>query len=330
MNGFVRRPFDLPQRTHTPPEVFARRNWHRREFLKSLGIAGVGGLLLPTAGCSPAPDPETISKAGKSTDVVAAFSPRFPAPPNPAFEYGRPETDKSDAARFTNFYEFSSSKATYRYVDAFQPAPWSVEIDGLCNRPARLDLDDLFALAPLEERACRHRCVETWAMCVPWTGYPLQRLLEHVDPQPAARFVRFRTFLDPAVAPNQKDSSFVWPYDEGLTIDEARNDLAFLALGVYGEPLPKQHGAPVRLVVPWKYGFKSGKSIVQVTLMSERPATFWNTAIPHEYGFEANVDPDVPHPRWSQRREYMLGSKERYDTVKFNGYGDWVGALYAG
>ena len=190
------------------------------------------------------------------------------------------------------------------------------------------DLDDLHGKFEFEERAYRHRCVETWAMCVPWTGFPLHALLKMVEPEPAAKFVQFETFNRPTEAPNMADTSFPWPYTEGMTIAEAMNELAFVATGIYAEPLPKQHGAPVRLVLPWKYGFKSIKSIVRITLTGKRPETFWNTLIPREYGFEANVDPDVPHPRWSQSTEKMLGTGKSFPTLKYNGYGDHVAKLY--
>jgi methionine sulfoxide reductase catalytic subunit len=335
MHGFARRPFDLPERRITPPEVFFNQERHRREFLASMGrgLTAIGGFALAASGCGLGADPEKqaqeVAEAGKSAPVVDAFSKFFPAERNPKFEYGRPETNKTDAARFTNFYEFSTGKNTYEYVGEFQPSPWKVTVDGLCNKPREFDLGDLYGLASLEERAYRHRCVETWAMCVPWSGYPLHKLLEVVEPKAEARFVAFETFMQPEIATNQSRGDFPWPYTEGLTIAEARNELALLTLGVYGEPLAKQHGAPVRLALPWKYGFKSIKSIVRITLTDQQPKTFWNEVAPHEYAFEANVDPAVPHPRWSQRREYMLGPRDYYDTVKFNGYGDWVAALYA-
>jgi sulfoxide reductase catalytic subunit YedY len=181
---------------------------------------------------------------------------------------------------------------------------------------------------PLEERLYRHRCVEAWAMAVPWTGFPLAALLKQAEPQPGARYVRFESFDRPAETSRQSGRSDPWPYTEGLTLAEATNELAFIATGMYGHALLKQHGAPVRLVVPWKYGFKSAKSIVRIELTAEKPATFWNTVSPHEYGFEANVDPAVPHPRWSQAAERMLGTREVRETQRFNGYGEWVGNLY--
>jgi sulfoxide reductase catalytic subunit YedY len=203
-------------------------------------------------------------------------------------------------------------------------------VDGLCAKPTKFDLDDLYRRMPLEERQYRHRCVETWSMCVPWTGFPLRELLKAVEPKPEARFVAFETFDRPEVAPHRASSvGYPWPYTEGLTMAEATNELVLLATGMYGHPLLKQNGAPIRLVVPWKYGYKSIKSIVRIRLTDTQPATFWNTIQPAEYDFQANVNPDVPHPRWSQRSERMLGTGAMFDTVLYNGYGEFVGDLYA-
>lgn len=324
MNYFIRRPWDLPQSVHTEESVYRDRKQARRDFLKSIGL-GAGGLaiggLLP--GCGK-PTLEELEDAGAVTVDTAAY----PAPPNGAFEYGREETAREEAARFTNFYEFTSSKAVYQHVDKFEPTPWKVEVTGLCAKPGTFDLDDLIKLAPLEERAYRHRCVETWSMCVPWTGYPLHKLLMAVEPQAAAKYVLFKTFNRPEQAPQMAIPRYPWPYTEGLTLPEAMNELTLLTTGIYGQPLLKQHGAPIRIVIPWKYGFKSIKSIVEIELTDQLPATFWNTLNPHEYGFEANVDPQVPHPRWSQEWEWMLGSRDRFRTQIYNGYGDWVGDLY--
>jgi sulfoxide reductase catalytic subunit YedY len=329
MNYFVRRPWDLPESRHTPEDVYRDRKRHRRDFLRIMTRSVAATALVPLVGGCNKPTDAEIAEAGKVQGLPAEWAGLYPAPRNAAFEYGRPETLPSAAARFTNFYEFATSKSVYRYVEKFQPSPWSFEVTGLCANPRTFDLDDVHQLFTLQERAYRHRCVETWAMCVPWTGFPLAALLKEVDPAAAASYVVFTTFSRPDEAPNQSDTSLPWPYTEGLTIEEARNELAFLATGVFGEPLPKQHGAPIRLVVPWKYGFKSCKSLVRIELTDQRPATFWNTVAPHEYAFQANVEPDVPHPRWSQATEWMLGTYEQYDTLPYNGYADLVGGLYA-
>ena len=330
MDYFVRKPWDLPERDHTPAEVFHHQRQHRREFLRSLGIGAAGAMLAVNASGCAQPTDDEIDKAGAVEPIPVAKSGVFPARRNAAFEYGRAETARRAAAEYTNFYEFSTDKDNWRRVGNFQPGPWTLEVGGLCAKPRQFDLDDLYKKFSLEERAYRHRCVETWAMCVPWTGFPLRDLLQLVEPRPSARYVVFETFERHSEAKGfDRSPQLPWPYTEGLTIKEASNDLALLALGVYGEPLPKQHGAPVRLVVPWKYGFKSAKSLVKITLAEEKPATFWNTIIPNEYDFQANVNPEIPHPRWSQRSEWMLGTKERFRTVKYNGYGEYVGDLYA-
>ncbi|HUG20726.1 MAG TPA: protein-methionine-sulfoxide reductase catalytic subunit MsrP [Planctomycetaceae bacterium] len=329
MNFLVRRPWDLSQNRHTPQDIYQNRKQHRRDFLKTLGIAGAGLCTAGISGCGK-PTAEELDAAGKVEEIPVAATGIFPAKRNTEFDYGRPETEKFEAALYTNFYEFSTSKDSWKYVSKFKPNPWEIEVGGLCNQPTKFDLDDLYQKFPHEERAYRFRCVEAWAMCVPWTGFPLRELLKAVEPKSSATHVEFETFERPAEAPGFNDfPDFPWPYREGLTLEEASNELTFLATGIYGEALPKQHGAPVRLVTPWKYGFKSCKSIVKITLTDKAPATFWNTYNPREYGFEANVDPDVPHPRWSQRQERMLGTGERYETVKFNGYESYVAALYA-
>ncbi len=319
MYGFMRRPWDLPQSFHTPWEVYRGTRPSRRDFLLGLGASA-----LAMSGCQKAPTDEELKAAG----AVALDTSKYPATRNPQFEYGRDESRRRETEQFANFYEFASTKDVFRYVGQFNPTPWSVEVTGLCRHPTTYDLDQLVSTFPLEERAYRHRCVETWAMCVPWTGFPLASLVQAADPLPTAKYVRFETFLRPTEATQQADKNYPWPYQEGLTLAEATNELAFIATGIYGAPLPKQNGAPVRLVIPWKYGFKSIKSIVKIEFTPDPPSTFWNALNPHEYSFEANVDPAVPHPRWSQQYEWMLGTKENFETVKYNGYGDWVAKLY--
>ncbi len=322
MNYFVRRPWDLPQNRITDESIYSNKT-ARREFLKSIGVLAGASFSASLLGCQGATI-EEIDAAGE----VNEGKQNYPFPRNEKFEYGRDETFRKDAAEYTNFYEFSTSKQVFRFVEDFKPTPWKFSVEGLCKNPREFDLDDLYKEFTLEERAYRHRCVETWAMCVPWTGFPLAELLAKVEPLAAAKYVRLETFLDPQVAPTQQYDDYPWAYSEGITIEEAMNPLMLMATGIYGAPLPKQHGAPVRLVIPWKYGFKSIKSIVKIELTDKQPSTFWNALMPHEYGFEANVDPEVPHPRWSQATEWMLGSRERFDTVKYNGYGDYVAAMY--
>lgn len=328
MHFIIRKPWDVPQHRHTPVNVYRRRSVHRREFLQVMGLSAIGGVLAAgSTGCSRATDKE-IEVAG-AVEAAPTIAGLYPAQRDNRFEYDRPETAKRDAAEYTNFYEFSPNKDSWMYVGKFQPQPWTVEVDGLCSKPRKFDLDDLHKMFSLQERAYRHRCVETWAMCVPWTGFPLRELIKKVEPNPKAKFVRLETFNRPAQAAHMRyEPQYPWPYTESLSIAEATNDLALLATGIYGEPLPKQHGAPVRLVVPWKYGFKSIKSITKMTLTDEQPPTFWNTLAPEEYDTVANVDPDVPHPRWSQRTEWMLGTYERYETTVYNGYAEFVGELY--
>lgn len=311
--------WDVPDRLATAREaVVSRRRWLRRVGWGALGGTAVGAAAWWLH--DDASDAAVLA-AGR---YDAAGADLYPAPEHPRFaEVGRELTDEAAAARYTNFYEFSELKWVWRWVGSFQPTSWTLTVGGLVAKPKIYDLDDLLRAFPLEQRVYRHRCVEAWAMTVPWTGFPLASLLRQAEPLPEARFVRFVSFDHPG------RSAGPWPYSEGLTLAEATHELAFVATGMYGHPLLKQHGAPVRLVVPWKYGFKSAKSLVRIELTAVRPATFWNTLAPHEYGFEANVDPAVPHPRWSQASERLLGTGERVPTRKYNGYGEWVGRLYS-
>ncbi|HEV3085197.1 MAG TPA: protein-methionine-sulfoxide reductase catalytic subunit MsrP [Gemmataceae bacterium] len=319
------QPWNLPERAATPEAVaVSRRRWLKWLGLGGLAIgAGGGWLWWRHFGGS---DDDVLLR-GRSLSVGDKL---YPAATNPRFaEVDRPLTREVDAARFCNFYEFSSFKNVWRDVDAFKPLPWTVEVAGLVAKPRTYDMDDLVHAFPLEQRVYRHRCVEAWAMAVPWTGFPLADLLRRAEPLPGAKFVRFVSFHRPDEASHQANDSFPWPYNEGLTLAEATNELAFVATGMYGHPLLKQHGAPVRLVLPWKYGFKSAKSIVRIELTDRQPATFWNTVGPNEYDFLANVNPEIPHPRWSQARERMLGTGEARPTQLYNGYGEWVARLYA-
>lgn len=318
--------WNLPERAVTPESaVLSRRRWLKRLGLGGLALAGGAGAgywWWLRGGST-----EQVLSRGQG---VTAGEDLYPATTHPRFaDADRPLTDEGEAARYTNFYEFSYTKNVWRSIDAFQPLPWKVEVGGLVANPRTYDIDDLVRAFPLEERIYRHRCVEAWAMVVPWTGFPLADLIRKAAPLPEAKFVRFVSFHRPREASMQSDGRNPWPYTEGLTLAEAVNELTFIATGMYGHPLLKQHGAPVRLVVPWKYGFKSAKSFTRIELTDRQPATFWNTVQPREYDFEANVNPAISHPRWSQRQERMLGTGEVRPTLLLNGYGEWVAKLYS-
>ena len=250
------------------------------------------------------------------------------APRNAKFEPGRDTTPERDATTYNNFYEFGGSKSIYPTAQKMPVTPWKVTFGGMVDNPATLDIEDILKRVTLEERVLRHRCVEAWAMTVPWTGFPLSELVKIAGPKAGAKYVVFETATLPAVMPGLRQSWYPWPYIEGCTVEEAANELAFVAVGMYGKPLPNQNGAPLRVLFPWKYGFKAGKSIVKVTLTDKRPSTFWEGLQASEYGFWANVNPEVPHPRWSQAHERLLGSGDRVPTKIFNGYGDFVSGLY--
>ena len=320
----IPRPWEIPERLATSESVYE----DRRRFLRQLGFLGAGALGL-LWGCGATPGGETGSapllKPGTPAPGGDVF---YPAKRNRAYAVDRPLTDEATAGRYNNFYEFTDQKDVWRHVDRFHTRPWQVEVTGLCEKPGTFDIDDLARVAPLEERIYRHRCVEAWSMVVPWTGYRLKALLDRARPLSSARHVRMLTFLKPDEAPGQKTETwYAWPYYEALTLQEAMNELAFLVTGVYGHALPVQHGAPVRLALPWKYGFKSIKSIVKIEMVARRPRTFWSDAS-SEYDFWANVNPNVPHPRWSQATERVIDTGERIPTRLFNGYAAQVGRLY--
>jgi len=329
----TRRGFELPERLATPEDVFLAR----RKFLRTAGLAGVGALAL---GCSPGQGRAADGAAAAAgTGLRGADAVReamrlhagvYPAPRDARFTLDRPLTDETAAASYTNFYEFKNDKELVASRAAeLTLRPWTVEVAGLVEKPFLIDVDMLLRKLPAEERLYRHRCVETWAMAVPWTGIPMKAFVERCRPRSAARFVRFVSFLRPAEAIGQReDRWYPWPYFEGLRLDEATNELTLLATGIYGKPLPPQHGAPIRVVTPWKYGYKSIKSVVRVEFVEEQPPTFWNDLQPTEYDFLSNVNPAVPHPRWSQASERMLGTGERRPTQAYNGYGEWVAQLY--
>ncbi len=241
------------------------------------------------------------------------------------------QTPYKDITTYNNFYEFSTDKyGPSELAGKFQPRPWTVQVEGNVKKSKTIDIDSLLKLAPLEERIYRHRCVEGWSMVIPWVGFPLSALINQAEPTSKAKFIQFVTVLRPDQMPGQQRSVLQWPYVEGLRMDEAMNPLAIMAVGLYGETLPNQNGAPLRLVVPWKYGFKSIKSIVKVRFVESQPETTWNISAPTEYGFYSNVNPHVDHPRWSQAKERRIGEFFKRDTLMFNGYGDQVASMYNG
>ena len=317
-----KRGWELKESAATPDRVF-----HRRRALIKAVAAGplvvAAAPLLATAAC----DGDEAVEATAGKDPSARL---YPAQRNPRYRLDRPLTDRALATTYNNFYEFGSHKQIWQDAQALPIRPWTVTVDGMVEKPITIAIDDLLKRMPLEERLYRLRCVEAWSMAVPWSGFAMQAFVDFARPLSAAQYVRMETFLDPRVAPGQKAFWYPWPYVEGLTIAEATNELAFLVTGVYGQPLPKQNGAPLRLAVPWKYGFKSIKSIVRFTFTDQRPVTFWEEIQPREYGFWANVNPEVPHPRWSQATERVLGTDERVPTRLYNGYGEFVAHLYKG
>jgi methionine sulfoxide reductase catalytic subunit len=290
----------------------------RRTFLKSAGLAGAAALLSACAGRQGDSTVESLVEPG---ELEVGFE---------SDELGDSLTPYEAVTNYNNFYEFTTDKERVagRARD-FVTTPWRVEVGGLVDKPRTFDLDDLLAFEQ-EERIYRLRCVEGWSMVIPWLGFPLASLLQQVEPAGSARYVAFETLLDPDQMPGQRSRTYPWPYSEGLRLDEAMHPLTILATGLYGRNLPPQNGAPVRLVVPWKYGFKSIKSIVRIDLVADEPPTLWSTVAPNEYGFYANVNPEVHHPRWSQASERRIGERGRRPTLLFNGYAEEVAHLYEG
>ncbi len=318
----TRHGWEIPERTATPEDVYL----NRRTFLQALGIASIG-TLGTLSGCESSGADEQTAIPGMPEPSATADL--YPAKRNEQFTLDHPLTDEVDAANYNNFYEFSSRKELVaRLVERFQTRPWQIEVTGLVQKPQTFDIDDLIRKMPLEERLYRHRCVEAWSMAVPWTGFPMKALLDLVQPLSSAKHVRILTFNNPEQAPGLRNDTYPWPYFEGMTIAEATNDMALFVTGIYGHELTKQHGAPIRIVLPWKYGYKSIKSIVRVEFVEEQPKTFWNTLIPWEYDYVANVNPAIPHPRWSQASERILGTREVRATLPYNGYGEFVAQLY--
>jgi len=298
---------DISENEVTPQSIFQSR----RDFIRqSIGTMAIGGLALQ--------NPDALAEG-------------LQAAPNPSFRIDETPTPLEKVTTYNNFYEFSTDKEEpHLRAGTLKTRPWTVRVDGEVHKPKTFDIEDILKMAPLEERIYRFRCVETWSMVVPWVGFPLSVLLKAVEPKGNAKFVEFLTLSDPEQMPGVKNAVLDWPYREGLRLDEAMNPLTLLAVGLYGQVLPNQNGAPIRMIVPWKYGFKSAKSIVSIRLTETMSTTSWMKAGPGEYGFYANVNPKVDHPRWSQAKERRLGEFLKRQTLPFNGYGDQVESLYQG
>ena len=295
-------------------EITSEANFlNRRDFLAAAGLGVAGATLLPATGSAAVRELETV-QGPYSTDEAP--------------------TSWEDITTYNNFYEFGTSKEDpYRNAQDFVTEPWSVRIEGECDKPGDYAFEDIIGPHTLEDRVYRHRCVEAWSMVVPWVGIPLGDLLKRFEPNSKAKYVRFETLYDPREMPGQRRAVLDWPYVEGLTIAEAMHPLTLMGVGIYGKSLPNQNGAPLRLVIPWKYGFKGIKSIVRIEFTSKQPRNSWNVSAPHEYGFYANVNPEVDHPRWSQARERRIGAglfAPKQPTLMFNGYADEVAGLYSG
>lgn len=292
----------------TPPEIYARR----REFLKTSIGMGLAGAVLP------APTFAAPAKLGEG----ARKSP---------FSTGEAQTPLKHITGYSNFYEFGTDKEDpARHAHKLKTRPWTLTIEGLVKKPVTLDIETILKLAPIEERIYRLRCVEGWSMVIPWLGYPLDSLLRQAEPLGSAKYVEFVTALQPENMPGVRSRVLDWPYVEGLRLDEARHPLTLLVLGLYGDILPNENGAPLRIAVPWKYGFKSAKSITTIRFVADEPRSSWMKAAPREYGFYSNVNPEVSHPRWSQAKERRIGEFLKRDTLMFNGYGEQVAGLYSG
>ncbi|MBI1206197.1 MAG: protein-methionine-sulfoxide reductase catalytic subunit MsrP [Azospirillum sp.] len=304
----------IPEASATPEGVYL----NRRALLKSAALP----LILAAS-----PLAAGLARAAESSDPSAGL---YPVARNPRYSLDRAVTPESEVTTYNNFYEFGSQKEIWRNAAKLPVRPWTVTIDGMVEKPQTVDIDTLLKAMPLEERLYRHRCVEAWAMAVPWSGFPLKALVDFAKPLGSAKYLTMQTFLDSSVASGQRQFWYPWPYTEGLTVAEATNEMAFIVTGAYGKPLPPQNGSPLRLAVPWKYGFKSIKSIVRFAFTDKKPDTFWEHLQASEYGFWANVNPKVPHPRWSQATERLLGSGERVPTQLYNGYGEYVATLYSG
>ena len=309
-----RRGWELPDSEATPEAVFR----DRRRLIQAAAAGSIAAAAWPVAARAATPE------ADPTADL-------YPGPRNEAYTLDRPLTPEEVATTYNNFYEFGSSKGIWKRArDNLRIRPWTVHLDGDVEKPIEIGFDDLVRKMGVEERLYRHRCVEAWAMAVPWSGFPMAKLVGFAKPLAKAKYVRMETFNDPDMASGQKEFWYPWPYVEGVTMEEATNELAFIVTGLYGKPVPAQNGAPLRLALPWKYGFKSIKSIVRFTFTDEQPKSFWEKVQGREYGFWANVNPEVPHRRWSQATERMIGTDERRKTLLYNGYGEFVAHLYEG
>ena len=310
MNVIHRKGWEIPERDATPEDLFL----NRRALMK--GAAAIGaGAMLPASALAQGADPS----AGL-----------YPAPRNERYKLDRPLMPEEITSRYNNFYEFGSTKFIWDAAQKLKTRPWTIKFDGMIEKPREVDIDMLLKAVKLEERLYRLRCVEAWSMTIPWTGFPMKQLLDFAKPLSGAKYIAMETFLDPKIAPGQRQIWYKWPFVDGCTIEEAANDLAFMVTGAYGKPMANQFGAPIRVHMPWKYGFKAVKSITRVTFTDKRPKGFWEGLQPAEYGFWANVNPKVDHPRWSQATEEVLGTRERVPTLLFNGYGEYVADLYKG
>lgn len=314
----VKRGWELAENAATPEPAFL----NRRTLMKGLAA----GSILATGGFA-AGQARAKLYGNPEQDPTADL---YPVDRNGTFVLDRALTSEEDATNYINYYEFGSHKQVAEQAQALSLRPWQVRIDGLVEQERTVDFDDLVRALPLEERLYRHRCVEAWSMAIPWSGFALASLVDYAKPQSSAKYIRMETLADETTMPGLRQQWYPWPYVEGLTIAEATNELAFIATGLYGKPIRKQNGAPLRLVTPWKYGFKSVKAITRFTFTDKRPVGFWEEIQSSEYGFWANVNPDVPHPRWSQATERVLGTSDRVPTLLFNGYGEFVADIYKG
>ena len=317
-------PKEPPSNEITPEPLY----WRRREFIRNSGLmAGTaivtGGPLLWLTGKAPPPDVPDVAPLPEASLTVASEKSQF--------DTDEAQTPFKDVTTYNNYYEFGIDKGDPAdNAQNFQTRPWTIDVEGEVAKPQTIDIDDLLKSFPLEQRVYRMRCVEAWSMVIPWLGFPLASLIQRLEPTANAKFVEFVTKLDPKQMPGERFPILQWPYVEALRMDEALHPLTMMVAGLYGKMLPNQNGAPLRLVVPWKYGFKGIKSIVKIRFVSAQPATTWALAAPDEYGFYANVNPAVDHPRWSQKTERRIGEFQRRPTLPFNGYADQVASLYSG